>query len=1025
MTAESILVDRLGFGAGTIPIHAEQATLTALQRHYVKQAERFGGGDDGIDSIYFSGEQPSVYFKTVADFTPETVSAIVRLQRKVWNQGKVPFLYVESPTQVRVYNCYATPQRPSDNGAEGELCLMEASLQAQQQLEELRRVFGKVAVESGSFWDEAGYAKRVQSKTRVNETLTANLKETRARLRAQGLPVSIIHDLLLRSLFILYLEDRKATDEAFYRQYAPEADSYFKILTDKQATYALFETLESAFNGNLCPVQLEERPAVTAEHLRLIRACFYAELPTQQLRLLEWRIFDFEVIPIQVISEIYEDFLREEDGADHMRQQGAFYTPHALAEFVLNEVLPYPSATDTRYAMKTLDPTCGSGVFLVDSLNRLLDRWEYAHQPATLTFEVVKKIVLENIFGIEVEAEAIKVAAFSIYLAMLDRLNPKTLWQNNHFPYLIHRPDNPESERQGHNLFLMSSLEPGPFEQISFDLVIGNPPFTNKVSADVKAYLTGLGFAMETVLAFLHRATTLCPNGKIALISTSKILFNTGSNYQHFRRFLFNDTYVERVYNFSALRRGSRKTGGRNLFASAQRPVCVLLYSKQTPAEPSQRLTYYAPTTTLKNRLVDGIVIDPTDIKFLPRAECQQPDTKIWKAAMWGTERDYQLVKRLLGEPPLSDYLAANGYAEAVGFETSPIERNNTHTNAETAKLRHLPAEGVLRHYTQDSRTVELIDEATGLPRVQFRREGNSATYKAPHLLIKEGQAGKRFCASYLDFDCSFRRTIYGISAPDKAEELKLLTAYLNSSFASYIMFLTASDWGVERERVSPNEMLALPSLCFDLPQATKQHIVRLFDEIITIRKADFLDASDDLQRIEQQIEKHFWDGLGLSGTDRMLIEDLLAYRLGAFQDREKSVAFRPCTSAGVREYAGTLCQTVNHFVGPDAGLRAHAAYFSPAGRPPLQVLALHLDEKAAANAVAELSAVGLGHILHEIEAYTYREKSESIYYRRFIRYYVGDVVYLVKPNERRFWSQASALSDADEIIAEILSAEA
>ena len=316
-----------------------------------------------------------------------------------------------------------------------------------------------------------------------------------------------------------------------------------------------------------------------------------------------------------------------------------------------------------------------------------------------------------------------------------------------------------------------------------------------------------------------------------------------------------------------------------------------------------------------------------------------------------------------------------------------------------------------------------MIDEATGLPRTQFRREGNSITYKAPHLLIKEGQADKQFCASYLDFDCSFRRTIYGISAPDKAEELKLLTAYLNSSFASYIMFLTASDWGVERERVSPNEMLALPSLCFGLPPVTKQHIVRLFDEIITIQKADFPNFLGDLQRVEQQIEKHFWDGLGLSGTERILIENLLAYRLNAFQDREKSAAFRPCTSAGVREYAGTLCQTVNHFIGSDAGLRAHAAYFSPAGRPPLQVLALHLNDKSTANAVVELPTAGLSHILREIEAYTYREKSESIYYRRFIKYYVDDVVYLVKPNERRFWSQASALSDADEIIAEILSA--
>jgi len=48
---------------------------------------------------------------------------------------------------------------------------------------------------------------------------------------------------------------------------------------------------------------------------------------------------------------------------------------------------------------------------------------------------------------------------------------------------------------------------------------------------------------------------------------------------------------------------------------------------------------------------------------------------------------------------------------------------------------------------------------------------------------------------------------------------LKALVAYTNSSLATYILFLTASTWGIERERVILNELLSLPGLIFEMPE--------------------------------------------------------------------------------------------------------------------------------------------------------------------------------------------------------------
>lgn len=1015
MKADYSPLEQLDFGAGVVHVDSDPSSLSALKRHYLQQANKFDDqGKDGIDAIYFSGEYPSVYFKTVPAFTPEIVQSVVRVQRKIWNQGKVLFLHVESPTEVRIYNCYETPQNEKKEGAEDSLRLFRASTQIKSDLEELITVFGKVSVESGSFWQEKKYADQVDSRKRVDRALVANIKNARRRLLEQKLENDVIHDLLLRSLFILYLQDRKATDQAFYEQFLSGANSYSQLLTDKSATYQLFERLERAFNGNLCPVQEGERETITHEHLDTIKRCFWSDIAlSNQNTLFDWRIFDFKYIPIQVISEIYEDFLSEEVGRAQIAKTGTFYTPHALAEFILNQVLPYPSINDSNFNIKTLDPTCGSGIFLVDTLNRLLDRWEYSHKDEKLTFDIIKQVVLDNIFGIEIETEAIKVAAFSIYLAMLDRLDPKTLWQNNRFPYLIYDKDRPD-QQEGSNLFRMSSLGDGPYAEITYDLVIGNPPFTNKVTPEVMAYLAKHDYGKETVIAFLHRVTELCPTGKIALLSTSKILFNTGSGYQNFRRFLFNDTYVEKVYNFSALRRVSKKLGGRNLFATAARPVSLFIYSNQLSTPSSERIIYYSPTTAIKNRLIDGIAIDSTDVKYLPRHECRKPNSKIWKTAMWGTERDFALIQRLNDSSSLEAFFDKNKFAKGVGFRTS----NPDKVDNEIKKIPYISVKNIDRYYTSEKKTTE-IDI------VDFRWFGAKDAYKSPHILIKEGQKDKKFCATYLDYDCTFRHNTYGISSNGNYDNLKVLTSFLNSNFASYLMSLTSADWGVERERVLPSEVLNLPEICLSLSGVSKRRIVEYFDQIIELRESNaILSIEQKVANIEIQIEEIFREDFNLSANDLVLIDDLLTYQLGAFQDRHKSIAFLPVKSEQSHQYATYLCQTINSFLLPDDNTKAHAEYFDIPRTNPLQVIVLHLDSQNRTNHVDELPASGINELFRELEAYTYREEAESIYYRRFIRYYKGDTIYIVKPNERRFWSRSMALNDADGIILEILTSE-
>jgi len=1007
MTAGLDIINLLDFTLGVVDVEADAGGLSALKRHYVNQVKE---NDFGVDAIYFSGEFPSVYFKAVPDFQEPVLKELLDIQRKIWNQGKVPFLYAESPVEIRIYNCYEKPRHLTKDS--GELELVQASKRVAEELNLLRQVFGKISIETGNFWKEEGYPDKVRNETRVDRSLIDNLKQTRRILynHGKGLSKEVIHDLLLRSLFLLYLEDRGATDAKLYEG----RKGYFEVLDDIDVTYRVYEKLEQSFNGNLSPVTPTERAIVTNDHLTEIKNCFWSG----HTLFFGWRFFDFKIIPIQLISEIYEDFLSEEIGEEQKNAAGAFYTPHPLAEFVLNEALPHASVGHINYNIKVLDPTCGSGIFLVETLNRLIDRWLLANPRKRFSFEIAKQIVLDNIFGIEKKRAAIKVAAFSLYLAMIDRLEPKTLWQTVTFPYLIYDPISEDADKQGKNLFCMSSLESGPFEDIDFDLLVGNPPFGGrKVEKDVRVYLENQGFGNETVEAFLHRAAQLCPHGKIALISTSKVLFNTGSTHQNFRRFLFNQCYVEKVFNFSILRRVPQGRG-RNLFASTVRPISIFLYSTQIPAHPSDRLMYCAPTAAIKNRIIDGIAIDPTDVKYLPREECQRPDTKIWKAAMWGTERDYSLLKAFFANDRLNQFLKKNKWIKGRGFQTSKSEIKNYSIK----ELPFMPAKSLGRFYTNS-------DRAEKFNGTDFLALGEEITYKSPHLLIKEGQVNKKFCVSFLDFDCSFRDTILGIYTPTiAADDLKLLTAYLNSRLATYLMFLTTADWGIERERVKPNEVLYLPDLCFTLPSKAKEKIVSLVDEIITVIKKEptdiFFNAEQKISFLEHEIESSLWEALNLPETDKILIEDLLNYQLDAFQSGQKSNAYKPCSLDDSKAYVHYLCKTINEFLKYTPEISVSASVLDIHIGTPLNVIILHLNQRQESDTIQQLPGNKINQILTELEQYTYREHSESIYYRKFLRYYNDDIIYLVKPNEKRFWTRSMGLNDADEIILEILTVE-
>ena len=95
-----------------------------------------------------------------------------------------------------------------------------------------------------------------------------------------------------------------------------------------------------------------------------------------------FNVYDFEIIPVELISNIYESFLGNTAFSNgkmitelsKQKEVKAYYTPPFLVDYVLSQTIQPFIEKQEETSCKVLDPSCGSGIFLVESLRRIIDK---------------------------------------------------------------------------------------------------------------------------------------------------------------------------------------------------------------------------------------------------------------------------------------------------------------------------------------------------------------------------------------------------------------------------------------------------------------------------------------------------------------------------------------------------------------------------------------------------------------------------------------------------------------------------
>lgn len=955
----------------------------------------------GADECYFIAGHPAALFCKTDIFGEEYAKKVSLVLHNAWNYQKVLLLISYSDFEVRVYNCYTKPSYVAQD-SEYEKEIKDAQIAGttlrDSELGTFISYFSKEALDTGALWQAQRKAIKIDVSKRVDAYLVDSLEGTKKQLMEDGLGEMYIHSLLIRSLFVLFLEDKGATAEAgIYNSILPGVDSYLDILQDKDATYRLFDVLNQQFNGDItrhCP---REREVVEQRHLNVIRKCFIdGDLTDNPKMFGDWRLFRFDIIRIELLSEIYEHFL----GATKA-SKGQYYTPLNLVNLILDDKI---STNSNRWDQKVLDPSCGSGIFLVESYKRLISIWKKEHQKDTIDFPTLKSILCNNIYGIDIDATALSVTAFSLYLTLINELDPRTLWAapSNKLPCLIHSGN--ESAGVEGNLWCTDTIATDFTEKIPvMDLVVGNPPYGTKHNqGSISDYCGRHGFADEMSLPFIHKSAKFCPSGEIVLVINMKILTNTNGTYAQFRDWLFNTAYIEKIYNFSIFRNAPVNYGG-SLFKSAKTPVAVIFYKASRPKAVSNSITYWSPRTYIKGNVLYDIVLDSCDVKSLPREIINANDISTWKIGAWGNALAYKVLEKLRTFRTLKQTFGEHRWISGRGC------------NADSERPDFIPEAIInldrIRRY--------VLENSAAKPNVNGKayRNNKPGLYNPPFIVMKECPDKDGVIAGVFDSEAVSTTSTFVFNGMG-GTDMMLLTAYLNSKLANTLLFLTSSSWGIERERLLlEDEVMQLPSPFDYVTTKQKEDIRDAFIELCN-KLQIYFGAETVIAQEQANLDRLIYRIFGLTDLEIKVVEDVYNNSFKLFVQKSKADAMKKNTQDGLNPYAERLCRTLNDYY-----------QFSETRVRP-EVLVPHITDSLCMVVVRFGKEVQKLRMLDSREDRTllgklYRvltsKSGDGIIVQRVLRDYQTDSIILIKPNQRRYWTEMQALEDGASIFSEIL----
>ncbi len=500
----------------------------------------------GTRKFFIEAKKPSVNIG-------EDIGPAYQLRRYAWS-AKLPLSILTDFEEFAVYDCRIKPDK-NDKASTARIIYLNYK-DYLTRWEEIASIFSKEAVMKGSFDKYAETAKAKKGTAGVDAAFLAEIDAWRQAL-AQNIALRnpkltqreinfAVGKTIDRIIFLRICEDRGI--EAYGKLMALQngADVYQRLTK-------YFYDADDKYNSGLFHFRQEKARSQPPDDLTLtlaiddkilkdiFKSLYYPESP-----------YEFSVLPADILGQVYEQFLGKviyltaghrakiEEKPEVRKAGGVYYTPTYIVEYIVKNTvgkLLEGKTPKTAEKLRILDPACGSGSFLIGAYQYLLDwhRDKYIEDGAEkhakgkdpklyqkirnewrLTTAERKRILLNNIYGVDIDPQAVEVTKLSLLLKVLEGESDETiksafqLFHERALPDLGNNikcgnsligPDFYEGtqtsfldteEMQRVNAFDWKKEFPEIFKAGGFDAVIGNPPYGVPFNNEEIKYLQNL-----------------------------------------------------------------------------------------------------------------------------------------------------------------------------------------------------------------------------------------------------------------------------------------------------------------------------------------------------------------------------------------------------------------------------------------------------------------------------------------------------------------------------------------------------
>lgn len=543
--------------------------------------------------FFVEAKKPYVAVKT-------EIQPAYQVRRYGWS-AKLPISIITDFQEFSVYDCTKKPQ-PTDKASVARIKYLNYT-EYLKEFDFIWETFSKERVLKGSF------DKYVKSDTHKKGTATVD-KEFLASLDSWRTYLAtsiswnnkeldedelnfVVQQTIDRIIFLRIAEDRGVEPYGNLKTALKQGDLY-------QNLFELFKNADDKYNSGIFDFKKDQISKTIKVDNKVVKSIinelYYPESP-----------YEFSVLSVEILGSAYEQFLGKqitidkahrakiEEKPEVRKAGGVYYTPQYIVDYIVKNTVgkllegKNPKGVEN---IKILDPACGSGSFLIGAYQYLLD-WHKDYytdngkpskgkkdNPLTpdgnLTTSEKKKILLNNIFGVDIDLNAVEVTKLSLLLKCMEGETEASI--HNQFKLFNERvlPTLDNNIKSGNSLidtdFYDTQLNfgdekkikpfswkqgfPEVFKQGGFDAVIGNPPYIQsreeQFNSDEKIYFNSKyktsEYQVNTFGIFIEKG--------INLLKKDGLLGNIIPNYwlsnkhdKKLRKFIFQENNLIELIN--------------------------------------------------------------------------------------------------------------------------------------------------------------------------------------------------------------------------------------------------------------------------------------------------------------------------------------------------------------------------------------------------------------------------------------------------------------------------------------------